>query len=73
MILAGWGGAPTEANGTNLAKIWWQLLRPYVLFQVVAFALVWVVAGKHPSWSFTNQTFGLWFVVALAGWRFADP
>lgn len=73
VILAGWGARRAEADGRNLAKIWWQLLLPYVIFQVVAFALAWLLEGKQPSWSFTNQTFGLWFLVALAGWRFLGP
>ncbi|MBM6621204.1 acyltransferase family protein [Micrococcaceae bacterium RIT802] len=73
VILAGWGARRVEANGKNLAKIWWQLLLPYVIFQIVAFALDWLLDGKDPSWSFTNQTFGLWFLVALAGWRFLGP
>ncbi|WP_417235179.1 acyltransferase family protein [Arthrobacter sp.] len=73
VILAGWGARRAEANGKNLAKIWWQLLLPYLVFQVVAFAVNWLVEGKDPSWSFTNQTFGLWFLVALAGWRFLGP
>lgn len=73
VILAGWGARRAEANGKTLAKIWWQLLLPYVIFQVVAFALSWFLTGKDPSWSFTNQTFGLWFLVALAGWRFLVP
>lgn len=73
VILAGWGARRAEANGKNLVKIWWQLLLPYVIFQVVAFALAWALDGKNPSWSFTNQSFGLWFLVALAGWRFVGP
>lgn len=73
VILAGWGARRAEANGKNLSKIWWQLLLPYVVFQLVAFALAWFLDGTEPSWSFTNQTFGLWFLVALAGWRFLGP
>ncbi|WP_372699805.1 acyltransferase family protein [Arthrobacter sp. JSM 101049] len=73
VILAGWGARRAEAGGKTLAKIWWQLLLPYLIFQVVAFALGWFLEGDDPSWSFTNQTFGLWFLVALAGWRLIGP
>lgn len=73
VILAGWGARRVEANGKNLGKIWWQLLFPYLIFQVIAFALDWIIDGKTPSWSFTNQTFGLWFLIALAGWRISGP
>lgn len=73
VILAGWSARKVEANGRNLVKIWWQLLLPYLLFQTVSFALVCILEDKSPSWSFTNQTFGLWFLVALAGWRMLGP
>lgn len=73
VILAGWGARRVEANGKNLGKMWWQLLLPYLIFQIIAFALNWIIDGKTPSWSFTNQTFGLWFLIALAGWRISGP
>lgn len=73
VLLAGWGARRAEADGRGLSKIWWQLLLPYIVFQLIAFGMNWIVNGKEPSWSFTNQSFGLWFLVALAGWRLLGP
>jgi fucose 4-O-acetylase-like acetyltransferase len=73
VLLAGWGAARLQASGRGLSRIVWQLLLPYALFQLVAFAVNRVLEGTHPSWSFVNQTFGLWFLVALAGWRLLAP
>src|SRR3954451_4980756 len=39
ILLAGWGARRAEANGRNLVRIWWQLLLPYLLFQLVAFGV----------------------------------
>ncbi|MCG2622258.1 hypothetical protein LVY72_10035 [Arthrobacter sp. I2-34] len=73
ILLAGWGARRIEASGRNLAKIWWQLLLPCLLFQLVAFAVNYTFEGTLPSWKFAEQTFGLWFLVALAAWRLAGP
>ena len=73
ILLAGWGARRAEANGRNLVKIWWQLLLPYLLFQLVAFGVNYRFEGTVPSWGFAEQTFGLWFLVALAAWRLAGP
>lgn len=73
VLLAGWGARRLKASGDGLVTIFWQLLVPYVAFQLVAFAADRLLEGKHPSWSFTYQTFGLWFLVALAGWRLVAP
>lgn len=73
VLLAGWGARRLQADGKGLNRIVWQLLVPYVIFQVVAFAANHVLQGSHPSWSFTAQTFGLWFLVSLAGWRLLMP
>ncbi|KQX65690.1 acyltransferase family protein [Angustibacter sp. Root456] len=73
VLLAGWGARRLQARGQGLTRIVWQLLVPYVLFQLIAFAVNHVFEGSHPSWSFTSQTFGLWFLVALAGWRLLMP
>jgi fucose 4-O-acetylase-like acetyltransferase len=73
VLLAGWGARRAEADGKTLSKIFWQLLVPYVVFQLLAFLLNYVVEGSSPSWAFTSQTFGLWFLVALAGWRILGP
>ncbi|GAA4357982.1 acyltransferase family protein [Angustibacter luteus] len=73
VLLAGWGARRQRASGEGLTKIFWQLLVPYVVFQLLAFAANRVFEGAHPSWSFTSQTFGLWFLVALAAWRLLGP
>ncbi|MFD1214776.1 acyltransferase family protein, partial [Arthrobacter sp. GCM10027362] len=73
ILLAGWGARRAEANGRTLVKIWWQLLLPYVLFQLVAFLVNYLFEGATPRWTFTGQTFGLWFLVALAAWRLSGP
>ncbi len=73
VLLAGWGARRLRASGPGLTRILWQLLVPYVAFQLIAFAANRVLEGSHPSWSFTSQTFGLWFLVALAGWRLLGP
>jgi fucose 4-O-acetylase-like acetyltransferase len=49
------------------------LLLPYVIFQLIAFLFNFLFENDSPSWSFTSQTFGLWFLVALAGWRLLAP
>lgn len=73
VLLAGWGARRAKADGTTLTKIFWQLLLPYVVFQLIAFLLNFIFKNDAPSWSFTSQTFGLWFLVALAGWRLLAP
>src|SRR3954471_17203112 len=73
VLLAGWGARRIKASGDGLVKIFWQLLVPYVIFQLIAFAANRVLEGSHPSWAFVNQTFGLWFLVALAAWRLLAP
>lgn len=73
VLLAGWGARRAKADGNTLAKIFWQLLLPYVIFQLIAFLFNFVFENDSPSWSFTSQTFGLWFLVALAGWRLLGP
>lgn len=73
VLLAGWGARRSEADGRTLGRIFWQLLVPYAIFQLLAFLVNYFVDGSRPSWSFTNQTFGLWFLVALAGWRLLAP
>jgi fucose 4-O-acetylase-like acetyltransferase len=73
VLLAGWGARRTNADGNTLAKIFWQLLLPYVIFQLIAFLFNFLFEDDSPSWSFTSQTFGLWFLVALAGWRLLAP
>ncbi|MGF9663090.1 acyltransferase family protein [Arthrobacter crystallopoietes] len=73
VLLAGWGARRAQADGAGLAKIFWQLLVPYVLFQLIAFGFNYRFEDDNPSWSFTSQTFGLWFLVALAGWRLMAP
>lgn len=73
VLLAGWGARRIEATGGGLAKIWWQLLAPFMVFQVVAYGVNYAVKGTEPNWAFTTQTFGLWFLVALAGWRLVAP
>lgn len=73
ILLAGWGARHAEANGRNLVRIWWQLLLPYLLFQLVAFGVNYRFEGTVPSWVFAEQTCGLWFLVALAAWRLAGP
>ncbi|NMR31276.1 hypothetical protein HGO92_16515 [Arthrobacter sp. SF27] len=73
VLLAGWGARRTKADGTTLAKIFWQLLLPFVVFQLIAFLFNFLFEDDSPSWSFTSQTFGLWFLVALAAWRLLAP
>ncbi|AUI52702.1 acyltransferase family protein [Arthrobacter crystallopoietes] len=73
VLLAGWGAQRAKADGTTLTKIFWQLLLPYVIFQLIAFLFNFLFENDSPSWSFTSQTFGLWFLVALAGWRLLAP
>jgi fucose 4-O-acetylase-like acetyltransferase len=73
ILLAGWGARHAEASGRNLLRIWWQLLLPYLLFQLVAFGVNYSFENTLPSWTFAEQTFGLWFLVALAAWRLAGP
>jgi fucose 4-O-acetylase-like acetyltransferase len=73
VLLAGWGSRRANADAAGLTKIFWQLLVPYVIFQNVAFAMNYLLNDDAPSWSFVEQTFGLWFLVALAGWRLLGP
>ncbi|MEV7648841.1 acyltransferase family protein [Arthrobacter sp. NPDC089319] len=73
ILLAGWGARRAQADGKTLSKVFWQLLVPYGIFQLIAFLTNYVLDGDQPSWKFTSQTFGLWFLVALAGWRLLAP
>jgi len=73
VLLAGWGARRVRADAAGLTKIFWQLLVPYVIFQNIAFGLNFLLEDDTPSWSFGQQTFGLWFLVALAGWRLLAP
>lgn len=73
VLLAGWASRTAQAGGRGLSRIVWQLLVPYVIFQLLAFLVNYWIDGVKPSWSFTSQTFGLWFLVALAGWRLLGP
>ncbi|MFT4469763.1 acyltransferase family protein [Arthrobacter sulfonylureivorans] len=73
ILLAGWGARRAQADGKTLSKVFWQLLVPYVIFQLIAFLANYLLEGDQPSWTFTSQTFGLWFLVALAGWRLLAP
>jgi fucose 4-O-acetylase-like acetyltransferase len=73
VMLAGWGARRAQADGPGLAKVFWQLLVPYIAFQLIAFGINYLFEDDTPSWSFTSQTFGLWFLVALAGWRLIGP
>lgn len=73
VLLAGWGARRVKADATGLTKIFWQLLVPYVIFQNIAFAVNYLLKDDVPSWEFAAQTFGLWFLVALAGWRLLGP
>jgi fucose 4-O-acetylase-like acetyltransferase len=73
VMLAGWGARRAQAEGAGLAKIFWQLILPYLVFQGIAFGFNYVFEDDSPSWSFTSQTFGLWFLVALAAWRLIAP
>jgi fucose 4-O-acetylase-like acetyltransferase len=73
VLLAGWGARRTTADGRTLTRIFWALLVPYVLFQLIAFGVNWELNGQHPSWTFVDQTFGLWFLVSLASWRLLAP
>lgn len=73
VLLAGWSASRLQASGRGLTRIFWQLLVPYVVFQLIAFGVNRVLEDDDPSWSFTSQTFGLWFLVALAGWRLLGP
>jgi fucose 4-O-acetylase-like acetyltransferase len=73
VLLAGWGSRRGAASARGLSRVVWQLLVPYALFQIVAFLLGHALRGTTPTWSFTHQTFGLWFLVTLAGWRLLAP
>jgi fucose 4-O-acetylase-like acetyltransferase len=69
VLLAGWSSRRARLGTTVIVRIWWQLVAPYLVFQLIAFGLEYLLDGVTPSWSFSRQTFGLWFLVALAGWR----
>lgn len=73
VILAGWGARNVQADGEGLIKIFRQLIAPFIVFQLVAFWFNYVFEDNDPSWTFTEQTFGLWFLVALAAWRLIVP
>lgn len=73
VLLAGWGARRAKADARGLTKIFWQLLVPYAIFQNIAFGVSYLLKKDDPTWSFGNQTYGLWFLVALAGWRLLAP
>jgi fucose 4-O-acetylase-like acetyltransferase len=73
VLLAGWGARRGTADGRGLSRTFWALIVPYVLFQLIAFGVNWTLNGVHPSWTFVDQTFGLWFLVSLASWRLLSP
>lgn len=73
VVLAGWGARNLQADGSGLSKITRQLIAPYLVFQLIAFLFNFVFEDTNPSWTFVEQTFGLWFLVALALWRLIGP
>jgi fucose 4-O-acetylase-like acetyltransferase len=73
VLLAGWGARRASASGRGLTRLFWALLVPYVLFQLVAFFMGWSLFGHSPSWVFVYPTFGLWFLMSLASWRLLAP
>lgn len=73
VVLAGWGARNSRADGSGLSKIMRQLIAPYIVFQLVAFFFNFTFEDNDPSWTFVEQTFGLWFLVALAIWRLIGP
>lgn len=73
VLLAGWGARRASASGRGLTRVFWALLVPFAVFQLVAFALGWSLNGRSPSWTFTYPTFGLWFLMSLAAWRLLAP
>lgn len=73
VLLAGWGARRATASGRALVRLFWMLLVPYVLFQLVAFFMGWSLRGISPSWTFVDPTFGLWFLLSLASWRLLAP
>jgi fucose 4-O-acetylase-like acetyltransferase len=73
VVLAGWGAKNLQADGSGLSKITRQLIAPYIVFQLIAFLFNFIFEGTNPSWTFVEQTFGLWFLVALALWRLIGP
>src|SRR5580765_7727582 len=50
VLLAGWGARRTTADSRGLTRIFWSLLVPYVLFQLIAFGVGWTLNGGRPSW-----------------------
>jgi fucose 4-O-acetylase-like acetyltransferase len=73
VLLAGWGARRASASGRGLTRLFWSLLVPYVLFQLVAFFMGWLLYRHSPSWVFADPTFGLWFLLSLASWRLLAP
>lgn len=73
VVLAGWGARNLQADGSGLSKITRQLIAPYIVFQLIAFLFSFIFEDTNPSWTFVEQTFGLWFLVALALWRLVGP
>jgi fucose 4-O-acetylase-like acetyltransferase len=73
VLLAGWGARRASASGRGLTRVFWSLLVPYVLFQLVAFFMGWLLYRHSPSWVFADPTFGLWFLLSLASWRLLAP
>lgn len=73
VLLAGWAGQRMVADGRTLTKTFWQLVVPFAIFQVIAFVLMASLEGWTIRWTFVDQTFGLWFLVALTGWRLLAP
>jgi fucose 4-O-acetylase-like acetyltransferase len=73
VLLAGWGARRASASGRGLTRLFWALLVPYVLFQIVAILLGWSLFGHSPSWVFVYPSFGLWFLLSLASWRLLAP
>lgn len=73
VVLAGWSARSLTASRAALRRIFWQLLCPFVIFQILALSLEYAGTGTSPSLKFTEPALGLWFLVALAAWRILRP
>ncbi|MEX0426259.1 acyltransferase family protein [Nocardioides sp. DS6] len=71
-LAAGWTAQRLTASFTGLAKMTWQVLVPYVVFQSIAIVLGrW--DGNGTPWQYATPAFALWFLVSLFLWRLLAP
>ncbi len=73
VLLAGWAARDGRPSAGGLGRIAEQLLAPLIIFQVLITALEGRQVDQVLGFNLTEPAFGLWFLVALTGWRLLQP